>query len=386
MKIVSGIIYSLQIPFVQSFSHSARARKYSDSIVLKLEDDSGHTGFGEGVARPYVTGETVESCVGHIQNVLWPAACKQNLPNLAANGNPLQSLGAVREYFVDQKDSNVIAWNASRAAFELAVIDLSLKAQRKSLSVLIPPIRTEITYSGIISADSTNEIEKIAKQYKLFGIKQVKIKTTGQNDLDRIKTVRDVLGPSASLRVDANGAYSVKEAIEAIRGWKDYGIETVEQPIPRGKISDLKKVKSESPIPIMVDESLVTLDDAEELISEDACDYFNLRISKCGGIYPTLRLAKMAAEANIKVQLGSQVGETAILSAAGRHVAAHLKDLKFVEGSFGRLLLTEDISATGIHFGHGGKAPLLKAPGLGIEVRENILRKYAHKVITLGDA
>jgi len=94
-------------------------------------------------------------------------------------------------------------------------------------------------------------------------------------------------------------------------------------------------------------------------------------------------MARRAARAGIQVQVGSQVGETAILAAAGRHLAAALEDVAFVEGSYGTLLLTEDISADGVRFGHRGEAPLLTGPGLGIRVLEERLHKYARKIVSL---
>jgi muconate cycloisomerase len=108
-------------------------------------------------------------------------------------------------------------------------------------------------------------------------------------------------------------------------------------------------------------------------------------LSKNGGIGRTLELARIAIRAGLKLQLGCQVGETAILSAAGRHVAAYLEDLVFVEGSYGSLLLTEDVSENNITFGQGGKAPALQGPGLGVKVSEDRLRKYAHTITTLRD-
>lgn len=134
----------------------------------------------------------------------------------------------------------------------------------------------------------------------------------------------------------------------------------------------------------MADESLVTVDDAEELIRFSACDFFNLRVSKCGGISNTIRLANLAKKAGIRLQLGCQVGETAILSAVGRHIAAYLDDVEFVEGSFGNLLLIKDVGHDSIHFGHGGKAPLLRGMGIGVDINENILHKYAYSIAELG--
>ena len=113
------------------------------------------------------------------------------------------------------------------------------------------------------------------------------------------------------------------------------------------------------------------------MIAARAVDHFNVRVSKCGGLHRSAAMAARAATAGIGVQVGSQVGETAILSAAGRHLAASLPDVVFVEGSFGTLLLAEDISVESVRFGHRGEAPLLTGPGLGVRVLEDRLRRHA---------
>jgi muconate cycloisomerase len=157
----------------------------------------------------------------------------------------------------------------------------------------------------------------------------------------------------------------------------------VEQPLPRGALGDWKRLKGLSPIPLMADESLVTPADAEALLAERLVDYVNIRVSKCGGLARSLALAARAARAGVRVQVGSQVGETAILSAAGRHLAAALPNLAFAEGSYGALLLTEDVSAESIRFGHRGEARILTGPGLGVRVLEDRLRRYAQQVVEL---
>jgi muconate cycloisomerase len=119
------------------------------------------------------------------------------------------------------------------------------------------------------------------------------------------------------------------------------------------------------------------------MIAAQACDFFNLRLSKCGGLSNTLAIADRAISEGIGIQLGCQVGETAILSSAGRHVAAHLKELRFIEGSYGTHLLIEDIAEKGITFGHRGIAPVITGNGLGISVLENVLAKHASKIISI---
>src|SRR6185436_14971175 len=112
------------------------------------------------------------------------------------------------------------------------------------------------------------------------------------------------------------------------------------------------------------------------LIEMKAADYFNIRLSKCGGIAGSLAVAKLAEDAGIKIQVGAQVGETGILSAAGRTFAAHLPALAFAEGSFGTWLLAEDLTFENLAFGMGGRAPLLKTRGLSITVNEAALERF----------
>jgi L-Ala-D/L-Glu epimerase len=381
MRIVSAQLYALRIPFKIPFSHKLMTRSYSDSIIVKLTADSGESGFGEGVPRPYVTGETVSSCLDRIQRVLLPLAGQHDFKEQSPLAGPMDLLSEIDTLLPDAGNGSVLAFNASKAAIELALIDLLLKQNKKSLGSMILPGTGSVTYSAVITADSTDTVRKLALKCGEYGIKQVKIKVGTGDDRGRIAAVRDALGGSVSLRVDANGAFDVKGALALISSIEPFNIDSIEQPVPRGDVNALAQVKKNSPVPVMTDESLITEQDAAELIENEACDLFNLRISKNGGIFRTVRLAGMARKAGMGFQLGCQVGETAILSAAGRHVAAHLSDAKFVEGSYGALLLEEDIADESVQFGYAGKAPLLKGPGLGIRVREDLLEKYAEKAI-----
>jgi L-alanine-DL-glutamate epimerase-like enolase superfamily enzyme len=370
MRLRSATVYCLQIPFVEAFRHAAKERTFSDSVVVRLVDADGHQGFGEGAPRPYVTGETVPFMRAHL--------CQTLLPALAGDLPPPDALGAFDAAM--PRLGGAIIDNASRAAVELALLDCALRGADRPLAALLPPARTKIVYSGVITAGSPETVAQHARQMKLVGIRQVKIKVGTDDDLARIRAARDILGPEVSLRLDANGAWDLEAAAQALAALAPLGIAAVEQPLPRGATADLARLKMRTSIPIVVDESLVTAEDAEALIAARAADIFNVRVSKCGGLARSWALARRAEEAGLGVQVGSQVGETAILSAAGRHLAAAVAKLAFAEGSFGTLLLTEDVSAEAVRFGHRGEAPLLAGPGLGVRVLEDRLRKYAVSV------
>jgi muconate cycloisomerase len=118
----------------------------------------------------------------------------------------------------------------------------------------------------------------------------------------------------------------------------------------------------------MADESLVTVDDAMALVEQQAASWFNIRISKNGGLIPSLQLAMAARHHGITCQLGCMVGETSVLSAAGRWFLQLVPDIRFAEGSYGRFLLKDDVVAKPLRFGLGGRWRPMTGPGLGVQV------------------
>jgi muconate cycloisomerase len=388
MRVRAATVYALDIPFVEAFCHSTRSRSASDSLVVRIEGDDGAVGWGEGVPRPYVTGETVEAALDYMRGTLWPAIAAHEFADFdaALPADPLPTLAIIDEALPDRPAGPVRAWGAARCAFELALVDCLLRRRGSPAAALLPPRRPFVVYSGVITTGGVDKAVETAKRFALFGIKQLKIKIGLGNDVERVAAVRAAVGPEASLRLDANGAFaSPEDALALLRALEPHRIDSVEQPLPHGPPDELARLRRASPIPVMVDESLVTAGDARAIIAAGACDFFNLRVSKHGGLGPSLAIASLARAAGVRLQVGAQVGETAILSAAGRHLAAHL-DPEFVEGSFGTLLLTEDIARDAVAFGHGGKGALLTGAGLGVKVDEARVARLSGSTLRLGPA
>jgi muconate cycloisomerase len=376
MKLTEATLYALRIPFVERFRHSATERRWCDSVVVRVQDDAGVEGFGEGAPRPYVTGETVESTLDHLANRLWPAIAGRELPTI-------ESLADVDRWIPDAPLPGAVAAGASRAAVELAVLDVALRRSGQAIARLLPPRRTQVRYSGVITAGSLETAVQHARQARMVGLRDVKLKVGFDDDVERIARIRDVLGADVTLRLDANGAWTFARAVTVLEAVAPLGIAAIEQPLPRGPVAPLVALREATSVPVMVDESIVTLADANELLSEHAIDFVNVRVSKCGGLARSVAIATRALASGVGVQVGCQVGETAILSAAGRHLAAALPAVAFVEGSFGTLLLTADVVVDSVRFGHGGHAPVLIGPGLGVQVMEPRLRRFAHTVVEL---
>jgi muconate cycloisomerase len=384
MKLTGASIFALRIPFVEAFSHSSSARLHSDAIVVRITADDGSVGYGEGLPRPYVTGETRETCIRHMVSHLWPAVSRVDFADLVPGSDPIQTLEPVEASLPVVEPDGVIAWNAARAAFEMAIVDVLTRRQGLSLAEILPPKRPFVVYSGVIGTGPIDTSVRLAAMCVELGVPAIKIKIAGDDAIERVAAVREVVGSSVSLRVDANGAYTVDRAIDILNQLAALSVECAEQPIPRGAPERLAAVRAGSPIPVMADESLVTVDDSRALVAARACEYFNLRLSKCGGIRRTLEIADVAQRAGVRLQVGCQVGEVAILSAAGRHLAAYLDDVAFVEGSYGSMLLSEDIGEESIGFGSGGIGKVLRGPGLGVRVVDDRLLSCAESVTRLG--
>jgi len=381
-QIESITIHQLRIPFRHSFSHALQSREESDAVIVRIKDADGQLGYGEALPRPYVTGETTATMIAHLGKRLAPQIFKQTITPGWEIFDYLQSVFP-RWTQSEPQDAGVIAWNAAFCAVEIALLDWMTHRLKISLADFLPPARFEVVYSGVISADAPKDAAAIARRLVKLGIRAIKVKIGTENDVARLRAVRQAAGDEANLRADANGAWSAEEAVQRLMELESFNLQAVEQPVAAADIAGLKMVREKSGLPVMVDESLVTAEQARLLIEQRACDLFNVRLSKCGGFTGSLALVKLAQEFGIKVQVGAQVGETGILSAAGRTLAAHLPELAFAEGSFGTWLLSEDITFDNVAFGYGGAAPLLKTRGLGVTINDESLDRLAVNKIEL---
>ena len=381
----SAQLFALDIPFQLAITHASHTRTASDSVVLCLETSEGVIGYGEAVPRPYVTGETVDSVMNSLEQHISDQLVGRSIPSWQEGTQlPLPDIDSLLP--PPHLNPNIVAGNAAQAAVELALLDCVTTAASRSLSAVLPEGSSSVIYSGMLPTLSDDRALQLARMQRAYGITRIKVKVGDEGDVNRVRLLREELGPNFELYVDANCAWTVDEAAQRINQMTVSGISLVEQPIPRGDVKGLARLREQISIPLMVDESLITLADAHELIEAQACDIFNIRISKCGGLANCVRLAQLAEEAGLQYQLGAHVGETAILSAAGRHLGLALSDARYVEGSSGGFLLSEDVSTTPLQFEPGGKGQPLSGPGLGVDVDPSRLRRLSCQHRTIGEA
>jgi muconate cycloisomerase len=209
----------------------------------------------------------------------------------------------------------------------------------------------------------------------LFNFAQTKVKVgvAGQDDPSRLARLRRIVGRRMDLRLDANEAWSPCELEARVRPLLPFGPSALEQPVPHAEVGTLAELRPRLSVPVMLDESLCGYPDGESAVALGTADLFNVRLSKCGGLVPTLRLIALANRSGLGVQLGCHPGETGLLSAAGRHVASRVEGLRYVEGSYDRHVLKRNVIRENVTFGYGGWARPLSGPGLGVTVDREAL-------------
>jgi L-Ala-D/L-Glu epimerase len=379
LKIVELTALHVRIPLKRAIKHASHVRTETDNLVIRCVLKDGKEGFGEGVPREYVTGETIESAIELLKKSDLPAQLDSCVDFAAAVG----MIERLRLADVSGDDRKCHG-NAARCAVELALLDAYGKLYYENLStvtkLLAPDVydpRPGVRYSGVITSAQGWKARVAAVGMRIYGFKQMKIKVgiQGQDDVKRLRTIRRYMGRAMDLRVDANEAWRPEQAAARIQELEPFHISSVEQPVPHAHVNALAEIRKQVKTPIMLDESLCGMVDAERAVEQKTCALFNLRLSKCGGYISTLRLMQFAKRNGLGCQLGCQVGETALLSAAGRHFAATVGGLHAAEGSYDRHLVREALGQEDLTFGRGGWASILVGTGLGVTVAPTALER-----------
>lgn len=381
MKSIALEVYYLCLPFRRKFSHATAAREETETLVSRLVLEDGTFGYGEGLPRTYVTGETISSALQAIETILIP---------LLAGFNP-KNFGHVLEFadnlpFFDQ-DNRVI--NSARCGIELAVLDAYSHAFHHKLdnlsgwlgSAALAQNRIEsLPASGVLGSDPA----KVGRQLRLlrwYGLRDFKVKLGTPHDDTILEAIMPQLDSGLdrdyyTLRADANGAWDVDAAVAMSNKLANLGFCCLEQPLAVDDRSHWQTLADLSGMPIMADESLVTMKDGEYLAENDLVDHFNIRISKNGGLLAAIRLADLGMCYRRGFQLGAMVGESAILAAAGLRFLQLVPGTSFTEICYSTFLLKKDLATHSLRFGYKGRLPKLKPYGLGVEISPRRLNQF----------
>ena len=311
MKIVDVKLGMLKVPLITPFKTALRTVECVEDVIVMLETDTGHVGYGNAPATAVITGDTHGSVIEAIRTIYTPLLMDRNVADL----NQLtREIGAA-----------MINNTSAKAAVEIALYDLFAQSYQTPLyrllgggeSSLTTDITISIDYIDKMVADAESAVERGFEILKLKVGKDIRL------DLERIKAVYSAVKGRALLRLDANQGWTPKQAVSAIRSLEEAGVvlELVEQPVKANNLEGMRYISERVRTPIMADESIFGPLEVLDVIQRHAAEIINIKLMKTGGISNALKIADLAGLYDIECMVGCML-ETSIGVSAAAHVAA----------------------------------------------------------------
>ena len=360
LRIKDVEIYAFDIPLKQPFRISLGVHSDTKNVLVRVVTDSGLVGLGEACPFLPITGDTQDTIL----------LMGRSIREMIKGRDPLAIDSLLGEI------GHIVYSNPSIvAAFDMAFFDILGKAAGIPVFRLLggdkATFETDIT-TGI---DTPEKMAASAGERAARGYKSIKMKVGLDPDEDaaRVQAVREAIGKAVRLRIDANQGWTVPQAITALRKMERFDVQFAEQPVVAWDIAGLKAVRAESPIPICADEAVFLPHDALKLIKAEACDYFNIKLMKAGGMTNSMRIAHIADAANIQCMVGCML-ETRLALTAAAHVVASQRNIVFADlDSHGDLSI--DPVVGGMTVTPSGELTVPEAPGLGVDIDPAFLKK-----------
>lgn len=360
-------IYQSPIELKEPFVTSLGVHNHAYNVVVVIRTSRGLAGYGECSPYAPINGETMETAFA-----VAPYLAKALL---GKNALDIEACMAVM-------DKIIYANTSIKSTFDIALYDIAAQQAGLPLYAFLggknsKPLVTDYTVSigdaKKMAADAIRIVENG------FTVIKVKLGETKEKDVERISLIRNAIGNTIPLRIDANQGWDVSTAIETLNALAPYDIQHCEEPIARWNYMQLRKVKEQSPIPIMGDESCCDHHDAERLIGLGACDMFNIKLGKSSGLLKANKIVKLAEQAGMKLQVGGFL-ESRLAFTASAHLA--LISDNIIHCDFDTpLMFTEDPVIGGITYGKGGVLTIPDTPGLGATFDEKYLNKLQKVII-----
>ena len=373
MKITRVETIPIRVPLKAEIAiKSGRGGSHTVSpfLIVKLHTDDGQVGLGEVSCTAKWSGEDQVSAAHFINTYFAPLL-------VGEDPTQIESLTA--------KFTFPVAGNYfTKSAVEMALWDLVGKAVGKPVYELLGgKVREFVPTKWSVSGQPPEKAAEIARWAIAQGFTKMKVKVgiDPESDIDRVRAVRFAVGSQTHVGVDANGGWPTPDvAIATIKRLREFDIYFAEQPIPQGDPDAMAQVRRAIDIPVIADESVYTLTDAQVLARHGACDVFSIYVGKSGGILPAKRIAEFAGQAGLKCTVGSNL-ELGVGSAAMTHLALAMKAIDpdvYPCDIIGPLFYEDDILAEPFPITPGSARAPAK-PGLGVALDDEKLERYRVK-------
>ncbi|MBN1907092.1 MAG: hypothetical protein JW927_18580 [Deltaproteobacteria bacterium] len=378
MRIRKIIIAKVKLPFKCEFSHSLRKRLWVNNIaVILLGENDRVLGAGEGAPRSYVTGETPETAEKDILYLI-------NRKVFPFDLECVEQIWALIDELPVGKEMN-----ASICALEMALLDALARYENRQLIDYFSKacFSDTIFYGAAIPLGNEEVVEMACERIKALGISKIKLKLGHDYSHNHTlcEIVKRIFSEGYDLKVDANGAWGLETGEGHLELLNRYNVRLLEQPMSPDDhdIIKLSRKALERGIELMADESACTLDDLVAINGTGCYQVINIRMSKCGGFRRSMNMIDYCRKTGMKYQIGCQLGESGLLSAAGRTLSLLSNDALYYDGSYDNLLLAHNITGRDVSFDYSGKARALNSPGLGVDIDMERVKGLAERVLTI---
>lgn len=358
MKITEVRLGKISVPLRTPFKTALRTVCSVEDVIVEIHTDCGRIGYGEAPPTGPITGDTTGAIIGAIQDHIAKAIIGRDVDDF--------------EDVLQAVQKSIVGNTSAKAAVDMALWDLYGQLYNIPVYKLMGGSRKQISTDITISVNDPETMVRDALIALDRGYDCLKMKV-GVNpalDVARLKAVRQAVGNEITIRIDANQAWTPKQAVNILNAMQEQGlqIELVEQPVAAHDLEGMKYVTDRSYVPVLADESLYSPADAATILRMGAADLLNIKLMKCGGLYNALKICTMAEVYGVECMIGCML-EAKISVNAAVHLACAKKVISKVDLD-GPVLCSEDPVLGGAVFNEKD-ITVSDAPGLGILGIEN---------------
>ncbi len=318
MKITGIEYFRLDLDMISGYTIAYETISQASNIILKINTSTGLTGWGCAAPDKEITQETPEEVIDNIEALVIP---------LLEGENPFH----IARFHKELKAADP-GMRSTLAMVNIALYDLMARKADLPLYQLLGGFRQEIQTSMTLGIEPLDDTLKKAKAYWQQGFRILKLKggISIDEDVEKVRRLREAFGPALVLRFDANQGYNLKDAVRFIELTRMSGIELFEQPTAYGNDEALKNVTNNVAVPVMADESIRSLRDVFHISKNDISDMINIKIMKVGGLTESMHINSVAKAAGMEVMVGC-LDECALGISAGLHFALSRPNVEFAD-------------------------------------------------------
>lgn len=353
MKITSVRLGRISVPLRTPFKTALRSVSSVEDVIVEIHTDCGAVGYGEAPPTGAITGDTTGAIIGAIQDHIAKTIIGRDVDEL--------------EPLLQSVQKCIVGNSSAKAAVDMALWDLYGQLYNIPVYKLLGGGRKQIVTDITISVNDpdtmvSDSLKAVARGYDCL---KMKVGVNPELDVARLSAVRNAVGKDIVIRIDANQAWTPKQAVKILNKMQELGldIELVEQPVSAHDFAGLKYVTDRSYVPVLADEAVFSPENAMTILQMGAADLINIKLMKCGGLYPALQIASAAEVYGVPCMIGCML-EAKISVNAAVHLACARGIITKIDLD-GPVLCSEDPVLGGAVFAEKDIA-VSDAPGLGV--------------------